>query len=54
MDIHPHTPHKEHEPLLAHHKATWHGVTRMALYGTIGIVIVLVLMATFLVHRTVG
>jgi hypothetical protein len=54
MDIHPYTPHKDHEALLEKHKAAWHGVTRLGLYTTVGIIVLLVLMATFLVHRTVG
>jgi len=54
MDVHPYKPHKAHDDILTHHKATWHGITRVALYGTIGIVVLLALMATFLVHRSIG
>ncbi len=51
MEIHPYTPHKEHEPMLHHHKATWHGITRLMLYSVVGVVVLLSLMAAFLVKR---
>jgi hypothetical protein len=54
MDVHPYKPHKAHDEILVHHKSTWHGITRVAIFGTAAIVVILVLMATFLVHRTVG
>ncbi len=54
MDIHPYTPHKAHDEMLTHHRATWHGIGKLATYMGIGIVVLLVLMATFLVHRSIG
>jgi hypothetical protein len=52
MDVHPYTPHKKHDDMLVHHRATWNGLLRAGLYGLVGIIILLALMATFLTKHS--
>lgn len=52
--VNPYTPHKAHDEMMQKHHATWTGITKMMLWSTVAIVIILALMAVFLVKRTVA